>query len=144
MPERCSELALTSFECVIDDVRTDLRATAYLLGESLRCPGCESPIIETTLVQLKESCKAATFDRPHDMLFPRMEIVLIDEISLVRAQRLISACEICAEEAQITFDYLLDAVTGCNPSETEYLMCRRAKCPCCFNEVTEKTLVIPE
>lgn len=71
------------------------------------------------------------------------DLVLIDEDTLLEAQSLMAACEHCDGDAEITFDYLLDAVTGCDPSRTEYLMYRRAKCPQCFREVTEKDLVIP-
>jgi hypothetical protein len=52
------------------------------------------------------------------------------------------ACECCATGAGISFDYVLDAVTGCDPGITEYVMSHPAKCPRCSGEVTEKTLVI--
>ena len=35
-----------------------------------------------------------------------------------------------------------DAVTGCDPAVTEYVMSQPAKCPGCHRDVTEKTLVI--
>ena len=69
------------------------------------------------------------------------EVVLVDEDTLVKTQRYVSACEHCAENANITFDYLLDEITGCDPA-THYLMCRPASCPCCSGDVTEKTLVV--
>jgi hypothetical protein len=71
-------------------------------------------------------------------------VVLIDEETMVEAQALITACEHCDERAEMAFDYLLDALTGCDPSQTEYLMCRRAHCPSCFREITEKDLIIPQ
>jgi hypothetical protein len=71
-----------------------------------------------------------------------LNIVLIDEKKLREAQQWVTACEQCAEDTPITFDYVLDAVTGCSPSTTEYVMCRPAKCPVCSGMITEKTLVV--
>lgn len=138
--QQCSETASTSLEYVLDDIRKGEGAAAYMLADTLGCPNCHAPIVETTLVQLRESRQSNWFELP----LPETEVVLVEESSLVEAQRLIAECESCGEDAQITFDYLLDAVTGCDPTKTEYLMCRPAKCPRCFREVNEKTLVIPE
>jgi hypothetical protein len=69
------------------------------------------------------------------------DVVLVDEDTLVKTQEFVSACEHCAENADITFDYLLDEITGCDPA-TNYLMCRPANCPSCLRELTEKSLVV--
>ena len=76
-----------------------------------------------------------------DQWVATVNVVLVDEDTLVQTQQCVAACEYCAENADITFDYLLDAVTGCDPA-TDYLMCRPANCPCCSRELTEKTLVV--
>ena len=68
-------------------------------------------------------------------------VVLVDEPMLLEAQSYITACEACAENLVISFDYVLDAVTGCDPRTTEYVMSRLAKCPNCRHELNEKTLV---
>src|SRR6266404_1825567 len=68
-------------------------------------------------------------------------IVLVDEDTVAETQQCLSGCESCAENADITFDYLLDQITGCDPA-TNYLMCRPANCPSCSRDVTEKTLVV--
>ena len=70
-----------------------------------------------------------------------MNIAAVDEATLLEAQDCVSGCEHCADNATITFDYLLDAVTGCDPA-TEYAMDRSARCPRCNSEVTEKTFVV--
>jgi hypothetical protein len=70
-----------------------------------------------------------------------MNIVLIEEAVLLEALSWASGCENCAENAFTTFDYLLDAVTGFDPTITEYVMWRPALCPRCSGEVTEKTQV---
>jgi hypothetical protein len=51
-------------------------------------------------------------------------------------------CEACnPDEAEIPFDNVLDRMTGPNPSVTDYVLEQAAKCPRCFREVLEKTLV---
>ena len=70
-------------------------------------------------------------------------VVLVDENILNQAEKWITACEQCSDNAEISFDQLLDSLTGCDPTTTDYLMCRAAKCPCCYGAVTERTLVIP-
>ena len=81
----------------------------------------------------------------HELFSPRIEdidVVLVEEALLLEAQEYLSACEHCVENAALPFDYLLDAVTGCDPTITDYVMCRPAKCPACFRQITEKTLVV--
>ncbi|HEX4997639.1 MAG TPA: hypothetical protein VFY29_05410 [Terriglobia bacterium] len=63
---------------------------------------------------------------------------------VMEAQAFISHCESCAPEAvdHLTFDYVLDAISDCDPRTTQYLMCRPAHCPHCSSPVSEKTLVV--
>ena len=70
-----------------------------------------------------------------------LQIVLVDEAKLAEAEQWLAACERCAENGAIAFDYVLDALTGCDPAVT-YVMCRPARCPCCSSNITEKTLVV--
>ena len=73
---------------------------------------------------------------------PAYNIVLVNESELSEAQAFVVACEFCSTIAELPFDYLLDAITGCDPRVTEYLMCHRVECPCCFSELSEKTRVV--
>ena len=73
-----------------------------------------------------------------------INLVLVDGPTVDAAEPFIAACERCDQDAEISFDYLLDELTGSDPSRTEYLMYRVARCPRCQAEVTEKTLIIPE
>jgi hypothetical protein len=73
-----------------------------------------------------------------------IDVALVDEAAMLEALLYVSACEHCAENATIAFDYLLDAVTGCDPTETEYVMCRPATCPGCSAPITEKTRVVAD
>jgi hypothetical protein len=68
-------------------------------------------------------------------------IVLIDEATVAETEQWVAACEHCAENVSIAFDYILDAITGSDPESTEYLMCRTGRCPFCSGAITEKTLV---
>jgi hypothetical protein len=75
----------------------------------------------------------------------QQNVVLIESTTLRTAERLIESCEHCNEEhAQIPFDWILDRVTGSNPSVTDYILESPAKCKRCRREVFEKTLIEPE
>jgi hypothetical protein len=83
---------------------------------------------------------------PRDFFDPTPEdqiVVLIKDADLGRAEKLIIGCEGCSEDAEIPFDNILDRVTGCQPSVTDYVMEKPAKCPRCLREVREKTLIEP-
>jgi len=70
-----------------------------------------------------------------------LSVVLVDESMLVETELWLSGCEHCSETASHTLDYLLDELTGCDPTITEYALCRPARCPSCLGEITEKTRV---
>jgi len=79
--------------------------------------------------------------KPTKACIEDINIVLIEEAVLSQALRWVSGCENCAENAFTTFDYVLDAITGYNPTITEYVMWRPGICPHCSGDVTEKTHV---
>src|SRR5215813_4025826 len=61
-----------------------------------------------------------------------------------KAKKLIESCEHCNPEgAEIPFDNILDRVTGSDPSVTDYILETPGKCPRCFHQINEKTLVEP-
>jgi hypothetical protein len=70
--------------------------------------------------------------------------VLVDEDLLLQAQSFIAGCENCAASAvqPMTFEYVLDAITACDSTATDYLLCRPAECPCCSAAIVETTLVL--
>jgi hypothetical protein len=84
---------------------------------------------------------------PRDFFDPTPEqqiVVLIDAVTLRKAEQLIESCECCNREgAEIPFDNILDRVTGSDPSVTDYILEMPAKCPNCRREVLEKTLIEP-
>lgn len=71
-------------------------------------------------------------------------LVPIGAASVGCGETLIESCEHCnAEGADIPFDNILDRLIGSDPSVTDYLLERPAKCPTCHREISEKTLVEP-
>ena len=60
---------------------------------------------------------------------------------IVEAEQWVQGCENCAENAVTALDYLIDVLTGYEPTETAYLMRRLARCPACGSKITEKTLL---
>lgn len=68
-------------------------------------------------------------------------IFLVDDFVLREALEWIAGCENCTAHAVISFDYVLDAITGSDPTQTEYILCRPPMCPECSEHITEKTLV---
>jgi len=71
-------------------------------------------------------------------------VVLIEAADLRKAERLIESCEACnSEGAENPFDNILDRVTSSDPSVTDYILERPAKCPYCRREILEKTLIEP-
>jgi hypothetical protein len=85
---------------------------------------------------------------PRDFFDPTPEqqnVVLIRAGTLRQAERRIDSCEDCnAEEAQISFDWILDRITGADSKVTDYVLEEPAKCPRCRHDILEKTLVEPE
>src|SRR5262252_8965909 len=84
---------------------------------------------------------------PRDFLDPSSEelkVVLVDAATLRKAEKLIESWEHRnAEGAEIPFDNIVDRLTGSDPSGTDYILTRPAKCPNCRLEVLEKTLIEP-
>ena len=141
----CNPLASTLFKSVLDEVLDrSSGATNYFIDEYATCPSCTRPIVDSTLVVSAAASDVDTQEIGFDPLLEDTNIVLVVESQLLEAQACIIACESCSDGAEISFDYLLDAVSGCDPSATEYLMPHPVHCPRCFRKVTEKTLVVPE
>ena len=76
-----------------------------------------------------------------DPLPEQQNIVLIDPAILRKAEKLITSCDRCNPDAEIPFDWVLNRVTGSEPSATDYILECPGKCPNCQREILEKTLV---
>jgi hypothetical protein len=80
-------------------------------------------------------------------LFARggVQVIMIDAVTIRAAVKSIDSCEQCNHEhAEILFDWILDKVRGAQSRVTDYILEQPAKCPRCFRQITEKTLVEPE
>ena len=71
------------------------------------------------------------------------EVLALSTATIRRAQNAISSCESCNSEAELPFDWVIDEVTGCDGSTTDYFLTEPARCPRCGRSVIEKTLVEP-
>src|SRR6185295_3781082 len=139
----CSTSASHSFDALLSDVLGTNGPTEYLLCSTAKCPKCASPIFEKSLVDFYGKAKAALDEgRLFDACDEEQDVVFVDEPTLNEAQGFISGCEYCSDTAEIPFDQLLDAVTGSDPTTTEYVICHPARCGRCYHEVMEKTLVV--
>jgi hypothetical protein len=71
-------------------------------------------------------------------------IVLVERSTIRKAEWLIESCEACNKKgAEIPFDAILDRIAASDPSVTDYILERPAKCPNCGREITEKALGEP-
>jgi hypothetical protein len=132
----CSRSASRSFASVINETLGTAVPTEYLLCSPVECPVCSSAISETTFVSIG-------FKR--DLPIEETDVVFVDERTLSEAELFISACEHCEpDRAEISFAHVLDALTCCDPTVTEYVICRLAKCRSCESAVTEETLIVTD
>lgn len=141
----CDQSASRSFQSVLAQALENGGVIEYLVGLPVACPRCASAILETTLVTVLEERRTAprieTFERPDE----ETNIVFVDESTVFEAERFISGCENCAPNAaELTFDYVLDSITGCDPTVTEYVICHPATCPRCKHEVMPKTVIVTD
>jgi hypothetical protein len=67
-------------------------------------------------------------------------IVFIDEATLSEALSFVSGCSQCALTAELTLDYILDALTRNGPP-TVYVLPRIAACPQCGHGIDRATFI---
>lgn len=140
----CDSAASRSFQSLLAGVLENCQATTYFVCAPVECPSCGSPIWETTSVSIRGDPRGPA-TRIHEPPLMQTDVVFVDEPQLLEAAQFISGCEHCAPDtAEITFDYLLDDVTGCDPTVTEYLICHSARCPRCDSEIVEKTFIVAD
>lgn len=132
----CSKSASHPFEAVIAETLGKSGGSEYFLCSAVECPRCASPIFEKTIVSVGDCSEAAAEDK---------DVIFVDERVLEEAEGFVVGCEYCEpERAEISFDQILDAVTCCDPTLTEYVICRPAVCPHCSHNVMEKTLILAD
>lgn len=144
--QNCSHSVFRPFGSVLFEVLAEVRFSGeFFLSVPTYCPACGGVLIEDTLVRCEgerpEPAEGATHAFGPGCL-EQTNVVLVGEATLSDATAFISGCVNCAENAHITFDYILDAITEDDPTVTEYVMCHPIRCPRCDGEVNEKTLVV--
>jgi hypothetical protein len=137
--QACDKTSWVRFETVLQSALGKRSDMEYFLCCPAECPNCAAPILESTLVRL------GSFPACLELLPQQTDVVFVDEPTLLEAQSFITGCQHCGpERAEFGFDQILDNITGCDPTVTEYVICHAARCPRCDREVMEKTLVIAE
>jgi hypothetical protein len=114
------------------------------LSDELRSK-CDGAVGMNPKLCISEFAMQSDFDGDEMLAGPAAALVTVHANVVRQAQDMIESCEQCnAEGAEIPFDNILDRVTGSDPSVTDYILEAPAKCPLCFRQITEKTLVEPE
>src|SRR6516164_2797517 len=64
------------------------------------------------------------------------KVVAIDRDTLRIAEQSITSCEACTPQTASTlFDDVLDGLTGCDPTSTDYELTGSVRCPRCMHEI---------
>ena len=144
--ERCDQFAVTPFKKLLEETTPDGEVAPVAISDPVKCPSCSRVIDDETLVAFRNELESGDnlaglnyFDPPIESVTVR----LVGENLRAAAQRMISGCELCCDCPEITFDCILDELTGFDPKVTEYILCRAARCPRCRREVNERTIVLP-
>jgi hypothetical protein len=133
----CSKSVYRPFESLLNQVLGHNGSTQCVLASPTECPRCGSTLLEGTLVSTCE--KQVDFQSRSES----KSVVFVNKSTLGEAESFISGCEHCEpEKAAISFDQLLDALTGFDPTVTEYITCHAARCPRCEHEVMGNTLIL--
>jgi hypothetical protein len=115
----------------------------FVIADYALCPNCDSPIVEDTLVRCEgEPSRLPAIAYPTTPSLDDTEVILVDEPLLDQAAAWISGCQHCTPGADMTFEYVLDAITDSEDPNTEYVMRHPVHCPRCDGQVTEKTFVV--
>jgi len=69
------------------------------------------------------------------------DVVLIDDATVQMALQMLTGCEACLEYPEDIFASVLDILTGCDPSITEYVLESPTHCSQCGAEIDETSLV---
>jgi hypothetical protein len=143
---KCDPFAVTPFKRLLDESAGSEGSTEAVLPEPAKCPSCFNIVSEDTLVAFRNDMDSPEVSAVGDYFDPPLEdmtIELVGENLRAAAQSMISGCDQCCDCPEITFECILDELTGCDPKSTEYILCRPARCPRCRRDVTERTIVLP-
>ena len=142
--QNCSPAVSRPFQSVLTEVLgVSHPMSEFVMADSAVCPNCDSPVLENTLVRCEgEPGRQTAVAYPASPSMDDTDVILVDEAVLAEAACWITGCQRCTKGAEMTFDYVLDAVVDSEDPNTEYVMCRPVHCPRCQREVTEKTFIV--
>jgi hypothetical protein len=89
----------------------------------------------------EEWALCSEYDCAELMCRPSIELIVVDAVTVRRAEGLMESCQHCyPNEADTPFDWLIAEVTG-KHGKYDFVMAEVARCPICKQPVSEGTLV---
>jgi hypothetical protein len=76
-----------------------------------------------------------------NVLSAGVEVVVVGEASIGKAQRRVEGCQSCSASVSHPFSSVLTEVIGACGAIAEYVLCAPASCPNCNQPIFENTLV---
>lgn len=141
--QNCSSGVTRPFRSVLSEVLSmEHPMSEFIMGESVACPNCDSPLEEGTLVRCESDWDFEKQSTIATIPFAEEEVVLVTDSMLNEAAQWITGCQRCCSGAEITFEYILDEVHDSKITAAQYVMGHPVHCPTCGGEVTEKTCVV--
>lgn len=144
LPGKRLEVVVTRPRAVVEDhVWTPIAAVSGMY----RLAFDKQESVETISTAIEQIVGAAIEDKcrstaPSVSVPENLNIVLVDELTLRNALKLVGGCCRCSLLSEIPFSCILDKVTGFDPAFTTYIVAEgSAKCPRCARNVRENTLV---
>jgi hypothetical protein len=68
-------------------------------------------------------------------------LITVSAGTLAEIRRAIHGCETCSANAQVSFEHLLDRLTGRFNLEREYVLTEDLSCPSCLSPIENGTLI---
>ncbi len=145
--QNCSSSASRPFRSVLHEVLGFVHPAAeFVVAEPVACPNCGNSLVENTLVrcegELEMDSQTTAAMYPAAFSLDETNVVLINDLQLGEAASWITGCQKCTSGAQMTFEYILDAVTESEDPASEYVIRHPVACPRCHSSITEKTLIV--
>jgi hypothetical protein len=76
-----------------------------------------------------------------DLPLEATQILSVSSTTQQKAEAMILGCEKCTKGVDVSFEDLIDRVTGLDPAVTQYILGEPSRCPRCLGNITETTLV---
>jgi hypothetical protein len=87
---------------------------------------------------------ATTFVRRHESALMKKMVITVSQTSVIQAEHAIEACQQCSPASAVSFARVLHSFRRYKAGEVDYILPVLARCPACFGEIDESTLVKPK